>query len=94
MSSPQYTNRSYTHNIIFQHKINLFEIGFLSTGDTVLPGNMGLKDQTMGLKWVQDNIRYFGGDPDKVTIFGLSAGGASVTLQMLSKQSQGMKVNL
>ncbi|KAJ8919908.1 hypothetical protein NQ315_006437 [Exocentrus adspersus] len=63
---------------------------FLSTGDTVIPGNYGLKDQVLGLKWVRDNVQYFGGDPDKVTIFGGSAGGASVTFHMLSKQSEGL----
>ncbi|KAJ8950573.1 hypothetical protein NQ318_015706 [Aromia moschata] len=61
--------------------------GFLSTGDAAILGNMGLKDQLLGLKWVQQNIHLFGGDPEKVTIFGQSAGGASVTYQILSKQS-------
>ncbi|KAG5867047.1 hypothetical protein JTB14_012554 [Gonioctena quinquepunctata] len=64
--------------------------GFLSTGDTVIPGNYGLKDQQMGLRWVRDNIQYFGGDPEKVTIFGQSAGGASVTFHLLNKQSEGL----
>ena len=50
---------------------NLF-IGFFSTGDNAIPGNMGLKDQSMALKWVQDNIHFFGGDPNRVTIFGES----------------------
>ncbi|XP_023310181.1 cholinesterase 1 [Anoplophora glabripennis] len=85
---PQYFMEQDVVVVAVSYRIGPF--GFLSTGDTVLPGNMGLKDQSMGLKWVQENIRYFGGDPDKVTIFGLSAGGASVTLQMLSKQSQGL----
>ncbi|XP_049821146.1 juvenile hormone esterase-like isoform X2 [Aethina tumida] len=64
--------------------------GFLSTGNTVIPGNFGLKDQNLGLKWVRDNIHYFGGDPSKVTVFGLSAGGASTTFHIISKQSQGL----
>lgn len=64
--------------------------GFLSTGDTVIPGNYGLKDQTLALKWVRDNIVNFGGDPTKVTIFGQSAGAASVTYHLMSRQSKGL----
>ncbi|KAJ8921363.1 hypothetical protein NQ315_002978 [Exocentrus adspersus] len=65
-------------------------MGFLSIQDEVIPGNNGLKDQNLGLKWVQENIQLFGGDPSKVTIIGQSAGAASVTLQILSKQSRGL----
>jgi carboxylesterase type B len=45
-------------------------IGFLSTEDSVVQGNMGLKDQVVALKWTKQNIRQFSGDPNQVTIFG------------------------
>lgn len=63
--------------------------GFLSTGDSELPGNLGLKDQTLALKWIQDNIRDLGGDPDKVTIFGDNTGATSVHYHILSPMSNG-----
>lgn len=64
--------------------------GFLNLDNDDIPGNMGLKDQALALQWVQDNIAAFGGDPDKVTIFGNSAGSASVHYHTLSKASQGL----
>ncbi|KAG5877342.1 hypothetical protein JTB14_030713 [Gonioctena quinquepunctata] len=64
--------------------------GFLTTGDMVIPGNFGLKDQLLALQWVKNNIRYFGGDPEKVTIFGQSAGAASVAFHLMSKKSTGL----
>ena len=63
--------------------------GFLNTGDGLIRGNMGLKDQVFAMGWVQENIAQFGGDPKRVTLFGNNAGGTSVHYHMLSKMSEG-----
>nr|XP_024219764.1 esterase FE4 [Halyomorpha halys] len=71
-----------------QYRVGI--MGFLSFQDAELPGNMGLKDQTMALRWVKKNIAKFGGNPGKVTIFGESAGGASVYYHTISPLSKGL----
>jgi len=65
-------------------------LGFASTGDSVLPGNNGMKDQVAALKWIQQNIVVFGGNPNNVTITGLSAGASSVHYHLISPMSKGM----
>ncbi|KAJ8955013.1 hypothetical protein NQ318_000445 [Aromia moschata] len=65
--------------VTFNYRVGPF--GFFSTGDDAIPGNAGLKDQNMALQWIHTNIWRFGGDPEKVTVFGQSAGGASVSFR-------------
>lgn len=62
----------------------------MSTEDSVVPGNMGMKDQVMALKWIKNHIQYFGGNPESITLTGMSAGGASVHLHYMSPLSTGM----
>lgn len=57
--------------------------------DEDAPGNQGLKDQVVALKWIQQNIEKFGGDKTNVTIFGESAGSAAVHYLTLSPLAQG-----
>lgn len=65
-------------------------LGFFSTGDKHSPGNYGAKDIVEALRWVNKNIEKFGGDKDRVTIFGESAGGALTHYLVLSPMAKGL----
>lgn len=77
-------------NVVFvsiNYRLGVF--GFLSTGDLNCPGNWGLKDQILALHWIKRNIRNFGGNPDKISIVGQSAGSSSVSYILQSPKSAG-----
>ena len=67
--------------------------GFLSTGDDETPGNYSLKNQVLALYWVQDNIEAFGGNPNRVTLFGQSSGASSAHFHMMSPLAKGKHYN-
>ncbi|XP_023312047.1 venom carboxylesterase-6-like [Anoplophora glabripennis] len=87
-AGPQYYMDQDIVLVTFNYRLG--SLGFLSTGDKEAPGNNGLKDQVVLLKWVKQNIEAFGGDPNSVTIQGCSAGSWSVILHMVSPLSQGL----
>ncbi|XP_049850043.1 esterase FE4-like [Schistocerca gregaria] len=91
LSLPHYFVDNDVLFVTMNYRLGL--LGFLSTGDDVVPGNMGLKDQVEALRWVQRNIAAFGGDPERVTILGQSAGGASIHYHVLSPLSKGLFKN-
>ncbi|KAF5281266.1 hypothetical protein FQA39_LY05152 [Lamprigera yunnana] len=74
--------------VTFNYRLGVF--GFLSTLDDASPGNWALKDQVAALQWVYDNIKNFGGDNKRVTIFGQSSGGGSVHLHYFSPLTKGL----
>ncbi|XP_026729816.1 esterase B1-like isoform X1 [Trichoplusia ni] len=76
--------------IIVTLNYRLEALGFLCLNTPDVPGNAGMKDQVLALRWIKENISKFGGDPDNITLFGESAGSAAVTAHMLSPMSQGL----
>lgn len=69
-----------------------FILGFLCFDDESLdvPGNAGLKDIILALKWVQKNIIFFNGDPNNVTCFGSSSGAALIDYLVMSSLAKGL----
>ncbi|CAH2083283.1 unnamed protein product [Euphydryas editha] len=80
MFGPKYLVRHGVILITLNYRLGPYGFMCLDTPD--VPGNQGLKDQQLGLRWIKDNIAEFGGDVNKITIMGQSAGAASVEYQI------------
>jgi len=79
--------------VTLNHRLNLFGHLFLAQlagTDYAQSGNVGLLDLIAALRWVQETIREFGGDPGSVTIFGQSGGGAKISTLMAMPQARGL----
>ena len=73
--------------IIVTMNYRLGALGWLASSDHNISGNFGLLDQRFAMQWVKDNIANFGGDPNRVTIFGESAGSGSTSAHLLMQNS-------
>ncbi|GBN24830.1 Acetylcholinesterase-1 [Araneus ventricosus] len=74
--------------VTINYRLGLF--GFLTTNTSDAPGNMGLYDAILALQWVNDNIYYFGGDKNRITIAGESAGSIAVSILCVSPLTKGL----
>ncbi|XP_022093520.1 neuroligin-4, X-linked-like [Acanthaster planci] len=81
---------SYGGVIVVTFNYRLGILGFLSTNDGAARGNYGLLDQILVLKWINQNIRTFGGDPNHVTVFGVGSGAACAGMLMVSNMTSGL----
>ncbi|XP_035999250.1 neuroligin-2b isoform X1 [Fundulus heteroclitus] len=81
---------AYGNVIVVTMNYRIGVLGFLSTADQSAKGNYGLLDQIQALRWLNENIGHFGGDPERITIFGSGAGAACVNLLILSHHSEGL----
>ncbi|VDM68044.1 unnamed protein product [Strongylus vulgaris] len=73
--------------VTIQYRVGVY--GFFSTGDSRIPGNLGLFDMAAAFKFIYDNAQHFGGDRSRITAWGLSAGGSAVGQLALSPISRG-----
>uniref|UniRef100_A0A1A9V9V1 Carboxylic ester hydrolase n=1 Tax=Glossina austeni TaxID=7395 RepID=A0A1A9V9V1_GLOAU len=87
---PAYFMRKDVVLVTIQYRLGVLGFLSLNTESLNVPGNAGLKDQVLALKWIKNNCSRFGGNPDCITIFGQSAGGASTNYLMMSEQTRGL----
>lgn len=75
---------SYGDIVVVTMKYRMGVFGCLFADREDVPGNVLLDDQALAIEWIYDNIQYFGGDPEQITLSGLSAGSISVALHYLN----------
>ncbi|KAM4621124.1 neuroligin-3a isoform 6-T6 [Polymixia lowei] len=85
---------SYGNVIVITLNYRVGVLGFLSTGDQAAKGNYGLLDQIQALRWISENIGFFGGDSNRITVFGSGIGASCVSLLTLSHHSEGKGTRL
>lgn len=94
-SDPLYHGQAFAENgilyVSFQYRLNVFGFFDFTTykGCEDFESNCGLSDMVLALKWIRDNIEAFGGDPDRITIGGESAGGSAVLTLMAVPEVKG-----
>lgn len=76
--------------IIVSVNYRVSSLGFLSMEDDLLPGNNGLRDVILALKWIKENIHNFGGNPNKITLMGQHDGAALVEILLHSPKAKGL----
>ncbi|KAL5009508.1 hypothetical protein ScPMuIL_011813 [Solemya velum] len=87
----KYTNIVYVSMNYRLHALGYMALDLISqSSPTGTSGNYGLMDQILALQWVQRHVRYFGGDPKKVTVFGQSSGGTNIFALLASKMAVGL----
>lgn len=85
---PEYLVKYGVILVTFNYRLEA--LGFLCLDSEDVPGNAGMKDQVAAMRWVKRNISNFGGDPENITVFGESVGGASVSYHLYSPMTKGL----
>ncbi|KAL4712472.1 hypothetical protein ACJJTC_007488 [Scirpophaga incertulas] len=78
---PKFFMRQDIIFVTFNYRLGVY--GFMCLDSPEIPGNQGLKDQALALKWIKNNIDAFGGDPNKITVIGVSSGAADVDFHLI-----------